>query len=163
MGGFYRMITMKKTLLQMLGMLVVTACCASLHAWFFPLVKASISCDPASIAAEEICLSTVVQEWQGDCIWIDARRREDWQRDGLPGSILLTTASGESFDALLEEAFPRLATEQKRVVVYCSDQGCGTSKEIAKRLRDYQLVPEVRALHGGWKALSEAGMVPLKK
>jgi rhodanese-related sulfurtransferase len=157
------MSAMKKTLFQLGSVLLLTAGFAILHAWFFPLGKVSIVCNPATISAEEICLSTVLQEWKNDCIWIDARRREDWQRDGLPGSILLTTAAVESFDALLEQAFPRLATEQKRVVVYCSDQGCGTSKEIAKRLRDYQIVPEVHALYGGWKALSEAGMVPLKK
>jgi hypothetical protein len=34
--------------------------------------------------------------------------------------------------------------------------------EIAKRIRDYQLVPDVRALHGGWKALQQAGLVDAK-
>ena len=127
-----------------------------------PVVVAPLACDPATLAADEICLQTVIGEWGNDCVWIDARRRVDWEKDGMPGSLLLTTAEGESFDQLLELAFPTLAEKQKRVVVYCSDVGCGTSREIAKRLRDYQLVPEVRALHGGWKALSEAGLVKAK-
>jgi rhodanese-related sulfurtransferase len=125
-------------------------------------VEAPIICNPATLAADEICLQTVIDDWGNDCVWIDARRRADWEKDGLPGSLLLTTADGESFDQLLELAFPTLAEKQKRVVIYCSDAGCGTSREIAKRLREYQLVPEVRALHGGWKALSQAGMVKPK-
>lgn len=127
-----------------------------------PVEPAAIFCDPAKVAADEICLRTVIEDWKNDCVWIDARRRVDWQKDGLPGSLLLTTADGESFDKLLEQAFPILAEKNKRVVVYCSDVGCGTSREIAKRLREYQLVPDVRALHGGWKALSQAGMISQK-
>lgn len=125
-----------------------------------PMQQATtISCDPATIAKDEICLSTVILDWKMDCIWIDARRRVDWEKDGISGSLLLTTVEGENFDQLLEQAFPTLAEKQKRVVVYCGDVGCGSSREIAKRLRDYQLVPEVRALHGGWKAMSQAGLV----
>jgi rhodanese-related sulfurtransferase len=85
-----------------------------------------------------------------------------WEKNGIAGSILITTADGENFDQLLETAFPLLAEKQKRVVVYCGDLGCGMSREIAKRIRDYQLVPEVRALHGGWKALEQAGMLSRK-
>ncbi|MFY7819016.1 MAG: rhodanese-like domain-containing protein [Akkermansiaceae bacterium] len=127
-----------------------------------PIAKAEVSCDPSTIAADEICLRTVIDEWKSDCVWIDARRRVDWQKDGLAGSLLLTTAEGENFELLLEQAFPILAQKNQRVVVYCSDAGCGTSREIAKRLREYQLVPDVKALHGGWKALSQAGLIPRK-
>ncbi len=121
-----------------------------------PVEPIAISCDPQTLSADEICLRTVLEDWENDCVWIDARRRVDWQKNGLPGSLLLTTADGENFDRLLEQAFPVMAEKNKRVVVYCGDVGCGTSREIAKRLREYQLVPEVRALHGGWKALSQA-------
>ncbi len=121
----------------------------------------SVPCGPASLKAGEICLETVLKDWNNDVVWIDARRRVDWEKDGLKGSLLVTTADGDSFDKLLEQAFPRLS-EGKKVVVYCSDIGCGTSLEIAKRIRDFQLVPDVRALHGGWKALQQAGLVKTK-
>ena len=141
--------------------------CAALMGWIHstwqPLPPNQITCIPTQLPNDEICLSTVIEEWKNDCIWVDARRRADWEKDGILGSILLTTADGENFDQLLEDAFPLLAEKQKRVVVYCSDLGCGTSKEIAKRLRDYQLVPEVRALHGGWKALDQAGLITRKR
>lgn len=150
----------KRSFWQLSLLFGISAVAALITHAVHPIPRAvPLTCNPAALAADEICLQTVIDEWGGDCIWIDARRRVDWQKDGVPGSLLLTTAEGESFDQLLEQAFPTLAEKQKRVVVYCSDIGCGTSREIAKRLRDYQLVPEVRALHGGWKALEQAGMV----
>lgn len=121
----------------------------------------TVPCGPASLKPGEVCLETVLKDWSADVIWVDARRRVDWEKDGMKGSLLITTSNGESFDKLLEQAFPRLS-EGKNVVVYCSDVGCGTSLEIAKRIRDYQLVPDVRALHGGWKALQQAGLVDSK-
>jgi rhodanese-related sulfurtransferase len=157
---------MVKGLFQQCAIIVGLSATAAVATYLIkppPPAAARIVCDPAALANDEICLQTVIEAWHNDCIWVDARRRVDWEKDGLPGSILLTTADGESFDRLLEQAFPVLAEKQKRVVVYCNDVGCGTSREIAKRLRDYQLVPEVRALHGGWKALSEAGMIPPRK
>lgn len=155
-----------KELLKQFAIIVGLSATAAVATYLIkppPAAAARIICDPAILASDEICLQTVIDDWHNDCLWVDARRRSDWEKDGLPGSILLTTADGESFERLLEQAFPVLAEKQKRVVVYCNDVGCGTSREIAKRLRDYQLVPEVRALHGGWKALSQAGMIPQSK
>jgi rhodanese-related sulfurtransferase len=154
----------KRGLLQCTVIVGLSAIAAVATYWIKPPSPAAerLVCDPALIASDEICLQTVIEEWHKDCIWVDARRRVDWEKDGLPGAILLTTADGENFDLLLEQAFPVLVEKQKRVVVYCNDVGCGTSREIAKRLRDFQLVPEVRALHGGWKALSQAGWIPPK-
>lgn len=155
----------KQGLLQCTIIAGLSAIAALVTYWIKPPPPAAVRlvCDPALLASDEICLQTVIAEWRNDCIWVDARRRVDWEKNGLPGSILLTTADGENFDRLLEQAFPVLAEKQKRVVVYCNDVGCGTSREIAKRLRDYQLVPEVRALHGGWETLSQAGMIPQPK
>jgi rhodanese-related sulfurtransferase len=155
-----------KLYLRQFAIIVGLSATAALATYLIYSPPASVErlvCDPAVLASDEICLQTVIDDWHSDCLWVDARRRVDWEKDGLPGSILLTTADGENFDRLLEKAFPLLAEKQKRVVVYCSDITCGTSREIAKRLRDYQLVPEVRALHGGWKALRQAGMIPPSK
>jgi rhodanese-related sulfurtransferase len=43
--------------------------------------------------------------------------------------------------------------DYKLVVVYCSSQACGTSREVAKRIRKLDFGPEVKALHGGYPAL----------
>lgn len=121
----------------------------------------SVPCEISQLKEGEICLSTVMGEWKNQVVWVDARVRSDWQKDGVPGSVFITTANGENFDQLLEQAVPVLA-EGKNVVVYCSDVGCGTSLEVAKRIREFGLAPEVRALHGGWKALQQAGVIESK-
>ena len=118
-----------------------------------------MACDPAAISPEEICLATVRAEWpEGGFLWIDARSAEEWERDGLAGSVHLTTIGGGSFDEQVEASLERLGTAS-RAVVYCGSAGCGTSKEVAKRLRELGMIPEVRALHGGWDALRQAGLV----
>jgi rhodanese-related sulfurtransferase len=118
-----------------------------------------VPCDPSALAAEEICLATVIAEWpEGSFLWIDARTREEWQRDGLDGSVPLTVAGGTSFQEQVEASLEKLATAP-RAVVYCGSAGCGTSKEVVKRLNELGMIPEVRALHGGWDALRQAGRI----
>ena len=118
----------------------------------------SVACDPATLPADEICLATVKAEW-GDVLWIDARSAEDWKRDGLPGSIHITTMGSVSFDEQIAAAMDDIA-KGKRAVVYCNGVKCTLSKEVARQLRDYQLpLPEVKALHGGYDALKAAGMI----
>ena len=117
-----------------------------------------VPCDPATVPAGEVCLATVTGDWGGQVVWADARPRAEWQRDGLTGSVLLTPDAKENFDSLVAEALPKLA-EAKRVVIYCADQGCGTSHEVAKRLKGYGIGPEYFVLHGGWRALTTAGLV----
>ena len=120
-----------------------------------------VACDPAAIAPEEICLSTLQAEWpEGSYLWIDARPAEERQRDGegMAGSIPLTTVGGGSFEEQVEAGLDRLATAP-RAVVYCGSAGCGISKEVVKRLNELGMIPEVRALHGGWEALQQAGWI----
>jgi rhodanese-related sulfurtransferase len=143
--------------------LLLVLACASLGAlatWRIsgPPSRA-VACDPAAISAEEICLATLRAEWpEGGFVWIDARDSDEWRRDGIAGSLHLTTVGGGSFDEQVEAALERLATAP-RAVVYCGSAACGTSKEVVKRLRELGLIPEVRALHGGWEALRQAGLV----
>ena len=121
-----------------------------------------VPCDPSTLIAHEVCLATVMQQWHNDVIWVDARRRSDWEKDGVPGSLFITNAKEENFDELLALSAEKLSVG-KTVVVYCTDVGCGTSLEVAKRIRDFQLAPEVHALHGGWKALEQAGLTKKAK
>lgn len=118
-----------------------------------------VACDPAMLSAEEICLDTLTAEWpEGSFLWIDARSEEEWEKNGLPGSIHLTTVSDVPFDQQLEQSFEALSTAS-RVVVYCTSEACGTSKEVVKRLKELGLIPEVRALYGGWAALKYSELV----
>jgi hypothetical protein len=45
------------------------------------------------------------------------------------------------------------------VIVYCGDENCGLSRQIADKIRGLQLGAEVLVLRGGWRALSEAGRI----
>lgn len=143
--------------------LVLVLGCASLGAlgtWaIVGKPSREVPCDPASIAAEEICLETLRAQWpDGSFLWIDARPAEEWQRDGIEGSINLTTAGTISFEEQMEVSLERLGTAS-RAVVYCGSAGCGVSKEVVKRLKEFGMIPELRALHGGWQALHQAGLV----
>jgi rhodanese-related sulfurtransferase len=151
-----------RTLYQMLAIagLVALAAIATWQIKGPPLRK--VPCDPSKLIDHEVCLDTVMQQWHGDVVWVDARRRSDWEKDGVPGSLFITNAKEENFDELLAQSVEKLAVG-KKVIVYCTDIGCGTSLEVAKRIRDFQLVPEVKALHGGWKALDQAGLTKKSK
>lgn len=113
---------------------------------------------PVRLAADEVELTTVVNDWGSKVLWVDARKRADWMRDGVSGSVLITLDAAEDFDSLVAEALPRVAAAP-RVVVYCGEPGCGSSREVAKRLRTFGIGPQVFALHGGWRALADAGLV----
>ncbi len=143
--------------------LALVLSCASLGAFgtwaILGAPSREVPCDPAAISEEEICLANLQAEWpDGSFLWIDARPAEEWQRDGIEGSINLTTAGPLGFEEQMEVSLERLGTAS-RAVVYCGSAGCGVSKEVVKRLREFGMIPELRALHGGWDALRQAGLV----
>ncbi len=115
-----------------------------------------VDCDPAGMAPGMVCLETVLEEG-GEILWIDARTRKLWERNGVPGSVLLTDDAKEDFDELLAQCFERVA-QADRVIVYCGQEGCGSSTAVAERLRETGLAREVLILYGGWKALYAAGL-----
>ncbi|MDX1680038.1 MAG: rhodanese-like domain-containing protein [Akkermansiaceae bacterium] len=120
------------------------------------------SCDPATIPDGEICLQSIDDE-QG-VLWVDARSRKEWERNGLNDSLLWNLDADEDMNAFEREFFmtaaPRASDGTLQVVVYCSDKQCGTSKQVAARIRKLDLPMEVRVLHGGWRALKQAGRIP---
>ncbi len=129
------------------------------------LVDGRPSGDPAIEAARtplkpgEIRLEDL-QELEG-VVWVDARRAGEWRRDGLPGSIHLTTLSDTDLGTQLAENQEALFTAD-RLVIYCGDLNCGLSHDLAERLRtDYAdlIGGEILVLHGGLVALREAGML----
>ena len=117
----------------------------------------SIACDPSKMTADEICLATARTEWP-DALWIDARSEEAWKKDGLPGSIHLTTMGQVSFDEQIAASLEKLANAQ-RAVVYCDGLNCTLSKEVVKQIRAIGLPLETKALYGGVEALKAAGMI----
>jgi rhodanese-related sulfurtransferase len=72
--------------------------------------------------------------------------------------VLWNLDPGEDMQAFEAELAPRIAATP-RVIVYCSDEACGVSRQVAERIRALGLGAEVSVLHGGWRALYEAGRV----
>jgi rhodanese-related sulfurtransferase len=113
-------------------------------------------CDPATRKADEICLSEITN--QSDILWVDARSRGAWQKNGLPSSILWNLDPTEDMQAFEANNAEKIAAAQ-RVVIYCGDENCGTSRQVAERIRKLDLGPQVLVLNGGWRALKDAGRV----
>jgi rhodanese-related sulfurtransferase len=110
----------------------------------------TVPCDPAALKPDEICIDSVPT---GDgVLWVDARSRGDWKKNGLPGSILWNLDPAEDMRVFEADAAPQLLGSHT-VVVYCSDENCGVSRQVAERIKALDLGPKVLVLHGGWRAL----------
>jgi rhodanese-related sulfurtransferase len=116
----------------------------------------TLVCDPATLKLDEVCLQQIPEN--AAVVWVDARSRADWKRNGVPGSVLWNLDPSEDMSAF-EAAVALRVTEVPRVIVYCADEACGVSLQVAERIRALGLGAEVSVLHGGWRALSEAGWV----
>jgi rhodanese-related sulfurtransferase len=86
--------------------------------------------------------------WGSDAIWIDARPEAEFAQGHVPGAMLLNE---DRWNELLP---PMLAawSPEKRVVVYCASESCGSSREVARRLRNDAQLKNVFVLEGGWEA-----------
>lgn len=113
-------------------------------------------CDPASLKPGEVCLQQISPD--AKILWVDARQRKDWEKSGVPGSVLWNLDPGEDMQAFETEVAMRIM-ETPRVIVYCGDENCGLSRQVAERIRGLQLGADVSVLHGGWRALKDAGRV----
>lgn len=118
--------------------------------------KRLLQCDPVTLKPDEVCLQTIAN--RADIVWVDARKRSDWEKNGVPGSLLWNLDPAEDMQAFEAEVAVRVA-DNPRVIVYCGDENCGVSRQVADRIRALGLGAEVSVLRGGWRALSEAGRV----
>ena len=117
----------------------------------------SVACDQASLPEYFVCLSTV-REWQSnEVLWVDARPRDQWEKDGVERSVLVNDQE-DWID--LEFSFMGKMNEDYKpiVVVYCNQSGCGSSKYVANQLREKHSEAmgfQVFVLEGGINALKE--------
>ena len=115
----------------------------------------SVKCDPENLPEHFVCLATV-RAWPAEeVLWVDARPRVDWEKDGVEGSVLLNDQ--EEWVDLEPSFMMQMMVETKpKVVVYCNQSGCGSSKYVADQLREKHasvLGFETYVLEGGMKAL----------
>ena len=151
---------MKHLLVSLIGICVLSATAAVVTYWVVGPPDRTVTCDPDSLDEHHVCLATV-REWPAEeLLWVDARPRKDWEKDGLEGSVLVNDVE-EWLDLEFEFLAKLNEGSRSKVVVYCNQSGCGSSKYVAKRLRErfaQDFGFEVFVLEGGFKALmSEEG------
>lgn len=82
-----------------------------------------------------------------DVIWVDARSRAEFDQDHAPEAVFYDPADpAGSLGRILERWF----LSPDVIVVYCSDQGCDKSKQVAEELRANLPDAEIYSLKGGW-------------
>ena len=99
------------------------------------------------IPASEMVTLAQAHAWNGNTIWVDARPDAEFEREHIPGAVLLNE---DRWNELLPQFLDSWSPE-KRVVVYCSSQSCNASREVARRLRDEAQLKNVFVLQGGWE------------
>jgi len=94
-----------------------------------------------------------VGAWESPALWIDARSRDRFEADHVPGALPLNF---DDWEGQLFEVLDAIQPDQ-RVVVYCGSAACGTSREVADRLRGViGEITEIYMLYGGWDAWRKA-------
>jgi len=99
------------------------------------------------IPASEMVTLTQAYAWNENTIWVDARPDAEFEREHIPGAVLLNE---DRWNELLPQ-FLTVWSPEKRVVVYCSSQRCNASREVARRLREEAQLKNVFVLQGGWE------------
>ena len=95
----------------------------------------------------EVSASTI-RAWGEPVLWVDARSRAKFEREHLPGAVLLNEDEWETLIAPFLEAWD----PDRKVVVYCDGGRCEASAAVAERLRSELKLPDVYVLEGGWRA-----------
>lgn len=84
-------------------------------------------------------------------LFVDARA-EEYLSDGMiPGAIANDDVG------LLSEQIEFLIGYDKGFVIYCSDDDCGSSEELAYELQDFGYM-NIFVFKGGWKSWTDAGL-----
>jgi rhodanese-related sulfurtransferase len=93
-----------------------------------------------------------VAGWPVPPLIIDARPAADYAAARIPGALPLESVRWE-------EQLPRIVEQWRPdapVLVYCSDEGCGASRDVARRLKSELGLPGIYVLKGGWRAWQAA-------
>lgn len=101
------------------------------------------------VLASELVTVTQAQSWGASVLWIDARPDEEFAQDQMASALPLNE---DRWNELLPNVLAAWSPE-KRLVIYCGSQGCGASREVARRLRDEAQMKNVFVLEGGWEKL----------
>ena len=96
----------------------------------------------------EISLEIAKDLFDKDILFIDARAEEYYLEGHIPGAIC-----NDDFDQLINDIDNRIINNDF-FVVYCSDDDCGSSEELAYQLFDQGYL-NIYLFKGGWKQWTE--------
>ena len=101
------------------------------------------------VAESDMVAVELARNWGASVIWVDARPDADFEREHVPGAILLNE---DRWNELLPQFLQQQWSPEKKIVVYCSSQSCNLAGDVARRLREEAKLPnEIRVLKGGWE------------
>ena len=105
------------------------------------------------VAESDLVSVEVARAWGANTLWVDARPGEEFERDHIPGAVLLNE---DRWNELLSQFLATQWSPEKKIVVYCSAASCNLAEDVARRLREEAKLPnEIRILKGGWEAWVE--------
>ncbi len=84
-------------------------------------------------------------------LFVDARAREYLAEGFIPGAI-----ANDNIDSLVV-MISALVGYDKMFVIYCSDDDCGSSEDLAYELQSFGF-NYILVFKGGWKSWSDAGL-----
>ena len=99
----------------------------------------------------EIDLEMAKSLHQTGLLFVDARA-EEYLSDGMIPDAIANDDVG-----LLSEQIEFLIGYEKGFVIYCSDDDCGSSEELAYELQDFGFM-NIFVFKGGWKSWTDAGL-----
>ena len=97
----------------------------------------------------EINLETARKLHEQNVLFVDARAEEYLQDGFIPGAV------ANDDEDVLSQAIDELIGFDTGFVIYCSDDDCGSSEELAYTLQGYGF-SNILVFQGGWKAWTEA-------
>ena len=105
------------------------------------------------VAESDLVSVEMARGWGASALWVDARPAEEFERDHIPGAVLLNE---DRWSELLPQFLATQWSPEKKIIVYCSAESCNLAEDVARRLRKEAKLPnEIRILKGGWEAWLE--------
>ena len=146
---------MKRLILESAGLLSLSALIAVTTYLIVGAPDRSVPCVQTDLEGDQVCLETVLKQWGGEVLWVDARSQAEFKKGRMAGALLITETDADNMIALPDnmEAIGMSGVQGKKLVVYCGTDACGGSKLVAKKIRDTGFHSEVFVLYGGWKAV----------
>ena len=102
-------------------------------------------------SVREINLETAMNLQKNGTLFVDARSQEYLEDGFIPGAI-----NNDDTDVLSDEIATLIGFD-RGFVIYCSDDDCGSSEDLAYDLQEYGF-NNILVFKGGWKTWSESGL-----